>query len=404
MAGKFNFNSSSFKFLLVMFLFVLLLIPYAEASVIGASPGRLKFNQVLQGGYAENFVRITVGDQDNISVISRIISDDLIEDWIIVNEGRPLYVNSDFDRVKIQVQPPIDARPGNYSGRIQFILGENQAELKGSSGSIVRSAIEVIVDISVTGDEYFSCTASAFRVRSTEIQRDSSLSLRIFNSGNVRISPRVFVTIFDQWQTRELYSFDFTASQMLPTTESVANHIFNPNLPSGQYWAKISVPECMGSSGTIDFSILDRGAIEDKGELLRIRNNPWAFAKEFVVIDAIFSNTGSTQVDAQFKGQVRLDGKIISQLESDIIRVNPGTEQPLEMLFQPPEEGRYVISGRVLYNMKITSDREAILNVRAGTSDLPILWIILIGIGYVLALALAIYLIMLFRKRSTYRS
>ncbi len=106
-------------------------------------------------------------------------------------------------------------------------------------------------------------------------------------------------------------------------------------------------------------------------------------------------------VDAQFKGQVRLDGRIIRELESDIISVGAGIQQPLEMLFQPPSEGRYVISGRVLYNRKITSDRESILNVRSGQSDISLLWIAIIIFGYIFALALAIYLIILFRKKSS---
>ena len=387
--------------IICLFFVIALFIPIVDASVIGASPGRINFNNVLQGGYAETNIRVTVGENDNISISHRIISDDFVDDWIIVNEGNPIFISSENDRIKVQVQPPEDARPGNYTGRIQFILGDNQAELRGSSGSIVRSAIEVIFHISITGEEFFSCTASAFRVESVEIQRDSSISLRLFNSGNVRINPRVFVTIYDQWQTRELYSFDFATNLMLPTTESISNHAFNPDLPPGQYWARISVPECMGSTGTIDFSVLDRGAIEDKGELLRIRNSPWAFEREFVVVEAIFANTGTTVVDAQFRGQVRLDGRIIQQLESDIISVNAGTEQPLEMLFQPPTEGRYVISGRVLYNRKITSDRESILNVRSSQSDISLLWIAMIILGYILALALAIYMIMLFRKKSS---
>jgi hypothetical protein len=390
------------RYAIIIFILLLLSMPVVEASVIGASPGRLSFNNVLQGGYAESNVRITVGEKDNISISHRIITDDFIEDWITINEDRPIYVSSENNAVKVQVQPPSDARPGNYTGRIQFILGENEAELRGSSGSIVRSAIEIILHISITGDEFFSCTASAFRVESVEIQRDSSLSLRIFNSGNVRISPRVFVTIYDQWQTREMQSFDFATTMMLPTTESIARHDFHPNLPPGQYWARISVPECMGSSGTIDFSILDRGAIEDKGELLRIRNSPWAIAREFVVVEALFANTGTTVVDAQFRGQVRMDGKIVQQLESDIISVGPGAEQPLEMLFQPSTEGRYVISGRVIYNRKITSDRESILNVRGGQAEMGVAWVIMIIIGYIMALALAIYMIMLFKRRASY--
>ena len=387
-------------YVFVLLVLVLLLVPNVHGSIIGASPGRLSFNNVLQGGYAENSVRVTVGEQDNISITYRIISDDLIEDWITVNEGNPIFISRENDRIRIQVEPPPDARPGNYSGRIQFILGENQADLRGSSGSIVRSAIEVILDISVTGEEFFSCTASAFRAQSVEIGSDTSISLRLFNSGNVRINPRVFVTIYDQWETRELYSFDFASPMMLPTTEGIAEHSYAPNLGPGQYWARISVPECMGSTGKVEFSILERGAIEDKGELLRIRNSPWAFAGEFVMIEALFVNKGTTNVDAQFRGQVRLDGRIVEALESDVIMVEAGQEMPLEMLFQPSEEGRYVISGRVLYNRKITADREAILNVRPRQGDLPIYWIVIIGLGYVIALFIALYLIMLFRKKN----
>ncbi|MFT4309368.1 MAG: hypothetical protein ACMXYL_02695 [Candidatus Woesearchaeota archaeon] len=90
----------------------------------------------------------------------------------------------------------------------------------------------------------------------------------------------------------------------------------------------------------------------------------------------------------------------LSPAQTRNIEVLSSTRNPYVVGYDSIVEGRYVISGRVLYNRKITADREAILNVRPRQGDLPIYWIVIIGLGYVIALFIALYLIMLFRKKN----
>lgn len=371
---------------------------FASAGLIGISPGNLKFSEVLQGGYAQGFVSIDV-DSPNSSVQTRIVSDDNISSWITINDGNPIYVSSNQTNLeKIVIQPPKDARIGNYTARITFLVG-GSGSISGSSGSILKTAIEVLTTIQVTGKEHLSCTASAIQVDSAEVNSNSAVHLRILNNGNVRVNPSVYVDIYDKWQDKKLKTLTFSTPDILPTAEYVFDKNFAPDLPADQYWAQVRVPQCYSQALT-DFSVLQAGQIEDNGELLAIRNPPWVFEKDFVQIQPIFQNTGKTAVNAHFEGIVKQGNTIVGQLKSDTIKVDPKQQQSLDVVYQPKDPGRYIISGKVIYNNKVTGEKQSLLNVKpASSKHVNVILIIGIVLGYLLVLAAGIYLILMFRRR-----
>ena len=221
----------------------------------------------------------------------------------------------------------------------------------------------------------------------------------LFKSGNVRLKPKVFVDVWDQNQETLLLTKEIVLDEILPTVEKSFLKTIEHNLGLGQYWAFITVPECNAES-LVTFSIVERGSIIDKGVLLQVSNKLRAYTNETVPITALFQNTGPRMVLAQFKGKVMLGNKIVALLNSDELRVFPGEKKELVIYFSPKEPGRYEISGRVLYNNKLTFEKGSILTVlpapKIVKAKVPLK--ILPLIVYVVLVVLIVFLMQRIRK------
>jgi len=190
------------------------------------------------------------------------------------------------------------------------------------------------------------------------------LSSTVKNTGNVRLKPTFSVDIWDKFQTKIIYSTSVQEdNEVLPTTQRTFLNSFEHDLELGQYWAVIHEETC-DNGRTLTFSIMDIGGVSDRGELLRIDNEPWAETNDIIRIAAIFKNLGTRVVNAKFKGTIELDDRIIEVIETDSLNVPPGELSELESFFNPKEPGRYMVRGRVIYNNKLTFTKASQINVR----------------------------------------
>ena len=355
-----------YKNLVVLFfLFVLVLIFYSEsvsAALLGVNRASLTYQDVLRGGYAEQQVVITMGSPNDIQVffeargeIADWVRFEPVEDFLIVNENNPGTLN-------VIVEPPSDVRVDNYEGIILITTG-SLGEIATQMGTNVVVAFEVKVNINITDTQIISCTAGGFSISDVEIGESNLIIANIKNSGNVRIRPSFDINIYSQMQDVLLksssYRHDF---EIIPTKTQSVQGLVDLSLEPGQYWAEITEPVC-GTTSLVTFSVLERGGIIDEGELLRIRTTTWASTNEIVPISASFKNTGSRTVNAQFKGIVSKDNKVLEVIESSVVNVAPGEEFDFEMFYTAKEIGQYRVSGRVHYNNKVTFERGTIINV-----------------------------------------
>ena len=189
---------------------------------------------------------------------------------------------------------------------------------------------------------------------------------------------------------------------VLPTTSRIFSGESSSNLRIGQYWAYASVAPC-GNSEIVSFSVLEKGQIADLGELVRIENKPWASTGEVVPITPIFKNNGARVVSAKFKGVITMNNKIVQNIDSDFYDVAPGQMINLTVFFTPKKQGQYYISGRALYNNKLSFEKSSILNVNSGEdiTDINMLYVVVIIIIIIIILILLI-LIKRRKKRKHY--
>jgi len=133
------------------------------------------------------------------------------------------------------------------------------------------------------------------------------------------------------------------------------------------------------------------------GVLLDIVVKNSADVDETLPILALFKNTGEKGVDAQFRGKITLDDKIIQILESEKNFVPISGTSDFNFYFTPKNAGKYIVSGRVFYSNKKTFELSAIVNVISKKFSLKSLILPLI---YAILILGAIFLLYKIKKES----
>jgi hypothetical protein len=366
-----------------------LCVPSVLSVSIGISPGRVDFSNILEGGYAEREVTITT-DSEGI-VFGHLAPHGEIQEWLSFRPNRTDFNTSRFEPYKLTIiiEPPADMQNGNYSGTLEFVA-DSVGSIGGRAGGVVKAAVIMRLNSEISGFQIIECRAGAFSVADAEVDFPIEIGTRIINDGNVRLTPTLSVDIWDQEQRELVYSDELEGDEILPTTSGrVVRRLPNP-LAIGQYWIDLGVDEC-ATADTLTFSVVEKGGIADKGEFRDIFHKPWAVVGETVEFVAKFSNQGSRAVSAQFKGNIRYDDSIVEVIETDEILIPSGQTGDFNIFFTPQQQGRYVLSGRVIYNKKLTFERSAILNVEPSTEEpestvvpLLIYLAIIIGILFIL--------------------
>lgn len=346
------------RILLCLILFV---IGFVSAANIGISPASLNFNNVMRGGYSESSFMVSCDSESLMNVSFESYGE--ISEWINYSDDFLLINSGKMEELKVWVVPPVDIPNGNYTGYLRVRSSSNNDELEGHAVGIIQSTIDLKINVVVTDDEIKKCVASDFSVMSSEKGEDIIFSFNIKNNGNILISPKVFLNIFDDEKIEMLKNKEFIAGGISPTKKEHFEFRVNSNdLDISQYWTEISVPECEGSD-LLTFDILKEGMIQSKGVLLNILMNKNGKVGEVVPIEIGFKNTGDKDVFAKFLGTVSFDGEIVSYLESDEIEVQRGKISKFNLHFNPEKKGRYIVSGKVIYNGKRTYEKSSSVEI-----------------------------------------
>jgi hypothetical protein len=375
-------------------------IAFSTATGLSVTKAVINYNDVLKGGYAEDTIYVASDTDFDIPLSYETIGD--VKDWIsfdpdINKTNATVYISRDhIQALKIIIQPPIDTPTGNYTGAVRVITGTFD-KTSGPYGSQLQAAFLIRISVSVTGEEHVSCTIGGVRIPDVEIGRPLEYYMTVSNAGNVRVRPNVSIDFWNQDQTKLILSksSDFNRIEVLPTTSKAFYTSFPNTLRIGQYWAYAQVYPC-DQSEIVTFSVVEKGTLADNGELIRIENRPWAKIGEIVPITAYFRNSGPTTVTAKLKGVITLDKRIVENIDSDYYDVPPGEIINITVYFTPKKLGQYYISGRVLYNNKLTFEKSSILNVNEGVEQgINVLYIVVA----VIVIAIILLLIAIRRKK-----
>jgi hypothetical protein len=388
-------KSHKMKTLTYLFFF-LILSSSCFAISIGISPGKVAFNNLLRGGYAERTIKITTDSQENLT--AHFSASEEISDWLVFETNSTIFTLSSSNPhvLKIKILPPNDTRSGTYSGKIDFIT-DYLGTPSGRAGGLVKAAVSMIITAQITDDEHIACTAGGFNFKDIEDSYPLEIVYTIINEGNVRLKPIIQYDIWDQLQENLITSNEFISDEILPTIErKYTKKIQGRELSIGQYWVEMSIPECNVNS-RLSFSIVEKGGIIDKGKLEKVTGKTWAFVNEPVEIMATFHNTGPRIVTAKFKGTITDDNdKILEVIETDEIDVNSNEKVDFKHIFIPTKQGRFKVNGRVVYNKKLTFEQGTIINVKPNEEieekqRYPLLFLYLVLVITIIYLVRKIY-------------
>ncbi|NOZ80381.1 MAG: hypothetical protein GXP63_01800 [DPANN group archaeon] len=354
----FSIMRSPLLFFLLFFLFVPL---FAEAISFGASPGVLSFDNMLRDGYAEHHVLISTNSPTPLKVEGELIGN--YSDWLSF-EPADLRFNvsrSKPFRVKVIVRPPPDISSDQYLSYVRFI-SQPLGSATGAVGTSLRASVIIRLNLGITGREIKRCVVGGITLPVVEAGYPLLFSSKVINLGNVRIRPKVTLDVWDRFQEKLVTTFDFLGPEILPTVTASQVRELPTDLEPGQYWGFVKVEPC-GYSGLLTFDVARKGDIVDKGSLDSVSAKTWALVNETIPVTARFTNLGERFVSARFKGTVKKEDTIVELLESDELRVEPQETLDLQTFFVPHKPGVYEVSGKVLYNRKLTFEKGTIVNV-----------------------------------------
>lgn len=364
-------------------------VSFADAASIGVSPSIIRLSRMLKEGYAETQVVVSTSIVEPLR--AHLTREGEIADWMSFapNQTEFIFSRDEPFGLNLIIQPPADTQNGNYTGILKMTTDE-LATVERGAGSSVIAQVALLIYVEVTGEEFIQCRAGAISTISAEVGDPIVFRATVNNDGNTRLRPKIILSILDQYQTQTLLTSTFLGSQVLPTRgKEILKEIEN-NLPVGQYFADIYIEDCDVTKLTT-FDILEKGQFSDTGELIGIKTNNVVGVNELLPIVPIFRNTGARRELAQFKGEIRdlKTDKIVHVLESDSLEVAPGDTVEFRMFYTPDRSGDYQISGRVVYNNKITFEERSMTIKVAGSSE-NYSWLLFLMLYFIIGLVILI--------------
>ena len=396
----------------IIFLSCAIIILFSHVSDVNAvsisvTKAVIDYNDVLKGGYAEDVVYVSTDAPFNVPISYELLGD--IKDWVTVDPdlnapNSTVYIsNANYQTVRVIIKPPADTPIGTYSGTLRLITGTlNNGGAQ--YGSQLQAAFMIRISVKVTGTQFLSCSGAGVVIRDSEVGNPLEYSMSVNNGGNIRVRPTATIDIWNQDQTKLIMTknLDFANLEVLPTTNQAFYNSFISNLRIGQYWAYVTIAPC-GNSNLVTFNVYEKGTIVDSGDLVRIENSAWAKVDEIVPINAYFKNTGQRTVSAKFKGVITSENRIVQTLDSEFYDIAPGQTGTLQVFFTPKKYGQYIITGRVLYNNKLSFEKSSVINVNEGVEHTDnTVWIYAL-VFIVIIILILLLLIRIRQKRHSMR-
>ena len=352
------------KRIMIILLCFFLLVNQVQAISIGVNKASIIYEDVLRGGFARQTVTITTDSENPISGELLIGEGEMVE-WVEFSDLTFNFSKSEPYKLVIDVLPPTDAEVKDYRLNVSILTGALNQRGEGRFGTEARASIGIKLGLFMTGNEIVSCKGAGVKIRDAELNQPTQFDLTLQNNGNVRLNPTIIVDVYDRFRSELLMSREVQFGETIfPTLQGQTSKYFQFDLGASQYWAEIRVPQCDYVGGQY-FDLLDVGGIKDEGEFIRIDAPSIMAEGEIGTIKAIFRNTGSRGVRANFRGTItRIESdEIVKVINTDQYLVDPSATAEIETFFNPQVRGTYRVSGRVFYNDKLTLERDVIVNV-----------------------------------------
>ena len=207
---------------ILLTLLLSLLSNTAHAGGFAAGPGKMYFNKVLRGGYAEQEIYL-YNPEDRITDIE-ISVEDTFADWTYFDPGKKFSIPIKGTRyIKTYIEPPADIANGIYEGTINIVSKPRRIPTIDGHGMSIETAIILKVFIEITGEQIVRYKIKNIAVQSVEEGYNIPVSITGINKGNVKVSPKVQIDIHNWDKSTLIKSYNFTLGETLPTTEKTYN-------------------------------------------------------------------------------------------------------------------------------------------------------------------------------------
>ena len=348
--------------------------PSAGASSIGVSPSTLTFDNALRSGTYQASIAVFT-DSSTPSTFSFQKEGD-VSSWLSFFDANdpnrapvesvvaPPQGTDGFLGVKVDV--PAGTTNGTYTGSITVYSDVNKGA---STAGPVNVGAQVGVTVNVTGTQTISGDVVDASLGSSQIEvgQPARFAAQIKNTGNVDLQPDVAVVVRAKGSDVDVLSAVTQAIRPADIGKLIATwdtHRFEV----GDYTAKITAKAGAVSIGerTINFRLVPEGTLRRNGELrdLKVTTPPSVGGAARVVAE--FANTGEIDAEATFRGELWRDGKLVGDVASPALLVDPGSLGELSFTVPTPERGDYKVTGLVNFSGKETSSRD--LTFKAGDS------------------------------------
>ncbi len=304
-----------------------------------AVPQELHFTDVLPGGFSEKILE--VNSQTPTSVNLAMAGP--VADWLFVSPPQG-YADSDYPlQIKVTVIPPADTLPGTYTA---YIVTDQPSD-NGVTGYLGPAQTTKVL-IEITQKQIIQAQVNNIEV----FEQDGKIVglADVENTGNVNITPD-FVLELQNMQSKVVdsatimpgRSADIKAEigDIQELTENVYNVIASVYVGASLVRQE-SIPVSLGKSSD--------------GKLQNLYVSSLEVGKP-AIITAVFENTGSNDVLAQLKADVKNDLQT-EQVESDKVIVAAGQTANLTTYFTTAASGAYTVSGYVVFDKSATTEQQ----------------------------------------------
>lgn len=366
---------------------IMLALLAANVLAIGVSPSTLRADSMSRGQSFETSLALS-GIQQGTKITLDVSGE--AGGWITWNP-EDLDFSGSSQVIPVLVSVPEDAANGNYSAMLVFRESVSDGSETQNKLS-VKTGVSVQAHIEVTGRQVRDYYVSSIRLLDTEYGTDSTILLKIVNTGNVEAAPdSLIIDVYDMALRKQ------QASISVPVIGAIQPHSSGSlvlsaelGLDVGDYQALIKVidnVDNMPERRTV-FRIVPVGTLSKKGDLTALDVPDSIKLGDTCRIGAQFENTGDLPVSAVLVSELYQGNRLLQVVKSDVNEIYPGETGQLAAYYVPLEAGKLSVVGHVVYENKKTQERSGTLTVAKKSSSRIIL---IIAATTVLALVIVVY-------------
>lgn len=344
-------------------------MPSARAEGIGVFPALVTVDDGLRGAEYRRTVGINNdSDQEKTWLLS---AEGELASWLSLETldapGVPIdRINTaphENKRLLALITVPADAGNGSYTGRVRIIAeaGEDAA-----GGANVSLGAEIEVLLQVTGTERLSGSFTDLRTQDVEEGTPLLVSATVNNTGNIAVLPTMQLEVHDS-SGAAVGSISSSESTVGPETSRALTAAWDTSGHAmGPYTARVSVffRDLLIGTKEAPFEIIAPGSLVRSGDLtsLSLVNDPRA--GEVAKFVASFANTGETELQAEFSGELYRGDRLVGAIGSQELDSEPGETVDLEVLAPVERSGEYKLRGFVNYGGNNTRTLETPFTVK----------------------------------------